>query len=219
MSFLNKMFKASRKPSSARERDAEIERFSSTGRELLEELGYSIYPLRGKALVTLQAETGEPILEEYQLREFLDGQWIKFQSPGDFWYEVSLPTEVAIKVDNPILPDSADKGYKYHQYMVARFSDAISKQVPDVSAIIGTASYYVELAMLHRRITRRPLFGDNVRLVTSSEYKGNGYKGNGEYLVQVGRSKKGLHCWEYWLGTGGRYDVWLMPLVVPQGIR
>jgi len=195
----------------------EIEQFSATARELLEELGYTIYTLHGKSLRTLHAETGQPILEDLEWNEFIDGEWIQLREPGYFWSEVAWATEVAINRDSPILPESSDKSYKEHQRMVAEFSEKTSKQVPGTKAIIGTASYYVELTLIHYKATGMPLFEYDVRLVTINEYKNKYFVTNGEYLVQIGRSKKGLHCWKYWLGTWGRYDVWLMPLVVPRG--
>jgi hypothetical protein len=205
MNFFDKIFGTNKEPPSASEK----KRFSSTGRESLEQLGYTIFTLHGEPLATLHARTGQPVLDDTQKGEFVYRKRYR-----DFWYEVSLATEVAINSDSPILPESSDISYRGHQRMVAEFSDVISKQVPGASAIIGTASYYVELALIYRRATRKLLFEDDVRLVTRSEYEG------ASCLVQVGQFKGALYCWDYyWPGTGGSVYVWLMPLVVPQGIR
>lgn len=194
----------------ATERSTEARKFSLEARASLAKLGFVIYSLRGKSLETLHTETAEPVLDDTQLQQWVGGQWVKRPAPGDFWYESSPATEVAIRPDHAVLPGSDDKSYKQHQGSAAAFSADISSKVSGASAIIGTASYYVELALIHRKSTGNHLFKTDVRLVTSSVYKGDG-----EYMVQVGRDEKGLRTWEYWLGTQGAYDVWLMPLVVP----
>lgn len=198
------------------ERTAEARTFSPEAREALEKKGYLIYLLQGKSMEELRREKGEPVLEKTQLDEWVNGEWVYHDTPGPFWTETTPATEAAINPNKVFLPGSDDKSFKYHQEIVETFSEEISKDIKGVKAIIGEASNYVELALLHRDSTRKRLFKLGNKFVYTATR--TLYTVDGEDLVEVGEvseDEKGVHCYKYNIELHGKYDTWIMPLVVP----
>ncbi len=189
----------------SKESETDIQRFLPETRDTLEKKGYIIYLLRGKSIEEMWTESGEPAPDPLsQLEEWQSAQ---------FWTEITPPREVAINPKRLFLPSSNDKSFKYHQRMIRDFSIEISEETKGTKGIIGEASNYVELALLHRKLTdEQLLFRDNEisYVVTKTPYGGR----NGENLVEVGEDLKGVRCYEYNISLQGKYDTYLMPLIV-----
>jgi len=190
------------------ERVAEARTFSPEAREALEKKGYLVYPLQGKSMRLMWKQIGLPesVLTEME-RESLGPL---------FWITTTQVMEVAINPNQLFIPNSNNKSFKGHQKMVALFSEEIADDIKGVKAIIGEATNYVELALLHREATGKSLFELNdkfVYVVTNTPYYND--RPN-DYLVEVGgEGERGVIVSPYYLGTQGKMDTWLMPLVVP----
>ena len=172
----------------------------------LKRKGYVIYLLEGKSLEELRNESREPLLTNDQLeREDITSKL--------FWSEVTHPTQVAINPSQVFLPESEDKSFRYHQDMVTTFSEEISKDIKGVKAIIGEASNYVELALLHRVATGERLFkqcDDFFYTATKTLWDDSG-----KFLVEIGEYSEGLFCNRYTLSLQGNHDTYILPLIVP----
>lgn len=192
------------------ERIVETGIFSPEAREALEKKGYLIYPLQGKSMRLMWKQRGEP-----RTNTLSDLEQESLGPP--FWTATTRATEVAINPNQLFFPNSNDKTFASHQKMAALFSEEISDDIRGTKAIIGEASNYVELALLHRDRTKNNLFsvnGEPVYVVTNSKYELG--IGDAQCLIEVGEDKNGkLNIAQYWLITAGKSDTWLMPLVVP----
>ncbi len=204
-----------------------IERFSTSAQEALRKRGYLIYQLQGKSLKELHKQTGQPTFKGMVLQKLVsdDRVWVKLNAPPILrWGFGIFATEAAINPNQLFLPNSADKSFKYHQGMVRTFSQEISNEIPDVKAVIGEASHYVELALMYRVTTGRSLFGEGneFRFTATRTSYGKPYEESESYekqsLVKVGEDSDGIRCFEYYLGTWGNYNTWIIPLIVPVGV-
>lgn len=195
------------------ERRIEGKKFSPKAHEALKKKGYIIYLLQGKSLEELHSETGEPIVEETQLQEWVNGEWVQRDILGQFWTETSSMTEVAINPSQVVLSKSDDKSFSFHQRMVEEFSEEISKDIKGVKAIIGEASNYVEIALLRRRETGERLFKQSEEFFYTTTK--TLWDVSGKFLVEIGEDLEGLRCYKYNLSLQGKRDTMILPLIVP----
>lgn len=123
-----------------------VVRFSAEARRGLEGEGYFIYALEGKSIGELR-QSG--LIQQSPYLEHPDFQQQQnWRAPA---------TEVAIRW--AWLEGSWYKTLPEQERMVAKFSRGLSKKVKGVKAIVGQASQYAEVALLHFRATGKRIFG------------------------------------------------------------
>jgi len=180
----------------------ETVRFSGESREILESKRYKIYWLTGKSLKTLKKE-GHAILTTWDIGYHDEVYY-------DFVNRKSLLSEVAVRPDDPFLPDSYGKTLKEQQEMIAVFSGDLG--IDEACAIIGTPSDYIELATAHSHSgsTDIDLFGGDNALryactATIIDFRSSPIVGGTNCLDVSNRDPK-----------IGYSDVGIVPLIVPQ---
>lgn len=65
--------------------------------------------------------------------------------------------EVAINTNQILLPNSNNKNFEKQKMMIAEYSDSISREIPGVKAILGTAYDYAALAGEYFKRTKKSL--------------------------------------------------------------
>lgn len=177
---------------------ANISRFSAEQRKGLERKGYLVYSLTGQTIATLR-DRGHPFRSTWHQGEAIE-------------QVRSMLTEVAVNPKSLFLQDSNRKTLDEQLVAVEKFGRKLSGEVKGVTAILGTAPDYAELAFSHLSATGKRLFGkdydyDYTRTTTPTGE-------SGVAVVGVFYADRGLlvHDW----GRGGRAGgIWAAPLVVP----
>ncbi|MFH0936746.1 MAG: hypothetical protein V1808_00420 [Candidatus Daviesbacteria bacterium] len=156
------------------------QRFTDGERKALHELGYVVYFLSGRSINNFRQQG-----RSFGNRDFLSNfeELVSRRSEIAFspLYNFSIPSNLRV---NPslFLPDSEFKTYSEHLAMIKRFSENLTKgrnRIPGITAILGQAPDYIELAFLHFDTTGKYLFGpayDHTRTLTRCE----------SYIVSVG---------------------------------
>lgn len=177
---------------------ARLIRFSQEQRKNLERKGYLIYSLTGQTIATLR-DAGHPFWSTWHQGEAIE-------------QVRSMLTEVAVNPKSLFLQDSNRKTLDEQQAMVEKFGRKLSGEVKGVTAILGTAPDYAELAFSHLSATGKRLFGkdydyDYTRTTTPT----------GESRVAiVGDFDGGRGLDVFSWSQGGRADdIWAASLVVP----
>jgi len=176
-----------------------IIKFTDRQKEQLKNKGYLIYPLYGQTLASLRID------EHTFSSKWHEGKAIERLA--------ALKTEVAIDPNNLFLKDSDRRNLWDQKAMVSKFAGEIGRVIRGVTAILGGAPDYAELAFAHLAATGVRLFGDeyhrNVTRTTTPV--------DSEAVVCVGPfdAKKGLRI-ESWEPVEREADyLWAAPLVVP----
>lgn len=178
----------------------EVIRFSAEARNWLEREGYFIYALEGKSIRELR-QSG--LIQQSPYLEHPDFQQQQnWRTPA---------TEVAIRW--AWLDGSWYKTLPEQERMVADFSRKLSKKVKGVKAIIGQASQYTEVALLHFKATGKRIFGWDqdysfTRTLTSAP---NGEMG----FVGFFSEESGLLV-GFWPPNDRTDEIRICPLVVPE---
>ena len=183
---------------------AEIIHFSDESRAALMGLGYLIYPLTGKSIKSLRDEGNRFWTDWHRAYPTLESL-------------ASGLSEVAINPNELFLPNSNNKTLAEQEALIGNFDKALrtKKRIPGVSAILGEAPDWAEVAFTHLEVTGERLFGEKydygfTRTKTRVE----------SFSVLVGRfvADDGLSVDDS--DPGLRHDsLWVSPLVVPSKIR
>ena len=177
---------------------ASISRFSAEQRKGLERKGYLVYSLTGQTIATLR-DAGHSFWSTWHQGEAIE-------------QVRSMLTEVAVNPKSLFLQDSNRKTLDEQLAAVEKFGRKLSGEVKGVTAILGTAPDYAELAFSHLSATGKRLLGkdyyyDYTRTTTPT----------GESRVSVVGgfgADDGLRV-DRW-GRGDRNGgIWAAPLVVP----
>lgn len=177
----------------------EIKRFTPEAWEALEKQGYVIYRLNGESIKSMK-EAGRSFYSKWH--NILP----KFEALP------SMHSEVAINPDNIFLPESDNKTLKQQEALVEKFSQELRKTAPNVSAIIGQVSDYVELAFQHLDATGQRLFGKNY----DYNYARTKTPTSSRKVADVGyfHTRDGLTINEWFTRYGADF-LFVAPLVVP----
>lgn len=124
-----------------------ISRFSAEQRKGLERKGYLVYSLTGQTIATLR-DAGNPFWSTWHKGEAIE-------------QVRSLLTEVAVNPKNLFLSDSNRKTLDEQLEMVEKFGRKMAGEVKGVTAILGSAPDYIELAFSHLAATGKRLFGSD----------------------------------------------------------
>lgn len=181
-----------------KEKIGDVVRFSAEQRKGLERKGYLVYSLTGQTIATLR-DAGHPFWSTWHQGEAIEQVH-------------SMLTEVAVNPKSLFLQDSNRKTLDEQLAMVEKFGRKIAGEVKGVTAILGSAPDYTELAFAHLDQRGQRLFGedfnyDYARTTTPT----------GESVVAfVGNFDDAYGLYVYDLPQGGGYGlVWAAPLVVP----
>ena len=176
-----------------------ISRFTPEAKEGLERKGFLVYTLMGKSIASLR-EAGLKFWNLWDTSELLD------QVP-------SIRSEVAMDPVNFYLPGSNFKSLDNQKAQIAEYASEISKQVPGVTAIMGSVPDYAELAILHLAATgfRPELYTGPYNGTTTHRDIFNIVISRGIYHDSVGL------CFQHEpiLSAFGESFVWAAPLIVP----
>jgi len=118
--------------------------FTPEQRKNLERNGYAIYRLTGKTIGELRAAGNSFIPSSYMF---------------DSKVARSVSAEVAIDPKALYLKDSQNKTLKEQMKMMEEHAKSIRKKFPGLTAIVGSAPDYAELAFQHLKATGVRLFG------------------------------------------------------------
>ena len=184
------------------EKNPSIVRFSEEARKKLKEQGYSvIVPLTAQSIKSLR-DSGSPF-------------WTIWHQNLGLERIKSLNCEVAINPSELFLPDSNIKNFEEQVAMVEKLSTELQAKIPDVSAIIGEAPDYAELAFNYFSLTGQCLFGrrdkyDYTRTKTRI----------GSDMAEVGsfNPDQGLVI-RAWPPSSRLHYVWVAPLIVPSNYK
>jgi hypothetical protein len=182
----------------ASERTSGIATFSTEQKRGLERLGYKfIYPLTGQSIATLR-DAGNKFWSSWHKGKVIEAV-------------TSMHTEVALNPTALFLPGSNRKTLTEQLAMVSRFSSELAKVVPGVTAKMGGASDYSELAFAHEIATGDKLFGSKFNY----DYARTTTETSDSDVAVVGHFRvDGLDV-NYWARDGGHSNIWAVPLVVP----
>ncbi len=180
-------------------------RFSDEAKATLEKQKFVIYELTGQSIKSLR-DSGRKFWTD----------WHK-QYP-DFESLTSMHSEVAIHPKQLFIDNSHNKTLAEQEEMIKKFSADLAKgrnRIPNVEAIMGEASDYVELAFQHLDTTGDYLFGEKYgyNYARTKTRVGAGVAGVGRFYPTYG-----LYV-GYWHHDVGGDDVFAAPLVVPAGNR
>lgn len=186
--------------------------FTPEQRKNLEINGYVIYRLTGQTIPSLKAA-----------RNF----FIPSSSMFDNKVARSVIADVAINPKSLYLKDSQNKTLKEQMKMMEEYAKSIRKKFPGLTAIVGGAPDYAELAFQHLKATGVYLFGgedgspeadiSTPRTCTTSY---NGQDKTGIYYATVG-----IHDEFQGLGVGSRKpderwgEVYAAPLIVSTSVK
>ncbi len=171
--------------------------FSDEQRKSLEMHGLQIFGLHGESIASLKTKN-EPFWSNWH-----DGLKMEFTC--------SRMSEVAIMVDNLFLPKSNNLTVFDQLLLVNKYSQEISKKIPGVHAVMGSAMDYLELNAYHRSEKGVGLFRnfgsfDNAATTTLTPDL---------QPLFVGESYAGSSVVSYRFGRSGFSDIKVMPLVIP----
>lgn len=170
--------------------------FTESQRDLLQSNGYKIFRLRGETISQLIAN-GSPFASIWHR-----GLEIEMES--------SKQTEVALKTDNPFMPNTGSKPFSEQLVLLEKYNDELVNTLPDMRAVVGSAADYVELDVLCRQDNGRSIYrraGNSNYAVTSSVFE--------NHQIFVGGFYDGSIIMSYRFGDKGDSDMRLVPLIVP----
>lgn len=186
--------------------------FTPEQRKNLERNGYVIYRLTGQTIPDLKAAGNFFIPSSYMFNNKVAR---------------SMTAEVAINPKSLYLKDSQSKTLKEQMKMMEEHAKSIRKKFPGLTAILGGAPDYAELAFQHLKTTGIYLFGgedgspeadiSSPRACTTSF---NGQDKTGIYYATVG-----IHDEFQGLGVGSRKpderwgEVYAAPLIVSASVK
>lgn len=160
-------FKGELSRNSSEENVGGVARFTNEASEILRRKHYVILTLKGRSL------------KDFRLggRAFSPSVWF---GGCPFENVPSMTSEVAINLENQILPHSENKTLSQQLKSIEHFSRRISRQIPGAQAIMGGVSDYADLAFTYSEIPRTypkavwHLFGEGrvgsgVRTITLTE--------------------------------------------------
>ena len=128
-----------------KEKAGDVVRFSAEQRKGLERKGYFVYSLTGQTIATLR-DAGHPFWSTWHQGEAIE-------------QVRSMLAEIAVNPRNLFLPDSNRKTLDEQLAMVEKFGRKIAGEVKGVTAILGSAADYTELAFAHLNQKEQRLFG------------------------------------------------------------
>jgi len=180
-----------------KEKTGDVIRFSAEQRKGLERKGYLVYSLTGQTIATLR-DAGHPFWSTWHQGEAIE-------------QVRSMLAEVAVNPRSLFLPDSNRKTLDEQLAMVEKFGRKIAGEVKGVTAILGSAPDYAELAFVHLDQKGQRLFGkdfDYDYTRTTTPTGGSGVAVVGIFVGGFGLNVNDLH-------RGACYGrVWAAPLVV-----
>lgn len=171
--------------------------FSEKQKDLLTNRGFSIFSLRGVSVSLLKNE-GTSFWSVWHNSMPIEGLKSRF-------------SEVAIKADYPFLNHSANLTIFDQLKFVNRYSNELGAEIPNVSAIIGSAADYIDLINLYRSQYNRNLmrrFGGCDYAATVSIYN--------LHPLFVGESYNDGIVLSYRHGSSRFSDIKILPLIIPQ---
>lgn len=170
--------------------------FTEIQRDLLQSNGYKIFRLRGETISQLIAG-GSPFASVWHR-----GLEIEM--------EHSKQTEVALKTDDPFMPNTGSRPFFEQRILLEKYNDELANKFPGMKAVIGSAADYVELDILCRRQDSRSIYrraGNSNYAVTSSVFE--------NHQIFVGGFYDGSIIMSYRFGDKGDSDMRLVPLITP----
>ena len=181
-----------------KEKIGDVVRFSPEQRKGLERKGYLVYGLTGQTIATLR-DTGHPFWSTWHQGEAIE-------------QVRSMLTEVAVNPKNLFLQDSNRKTLDEQLAMVEKFGRKIAGEVKGITAILGSAPDYTELAFAHQDKRGQRLFGKDFNY----DYTRTTTPTGGSVVAVVGFFAAGgglsVVRWHRAARNGG---LWAAPLVVP----
>lgn len=176
-------------------------RFSDEQRGLLEKAGYLVLELRGESIASLKSQ-GEVF-------------WSNWHRGLPMEYFRSRFSEVAIGREDPFLQESRSLSVFKQLLLVNEYSRAVSKEIPGVHAVMGSAIDYLDLNRCYKKTNGGSLFRnagsfDNAASTTLTA---------DSHAVYVGESYTGSLVVSYRFGKNGYDDIKAMPLIVPIKIK
>ena len=181
-----------------KEKIGDVVRFSPEQRKGLERKGYLVYGLTGQTIATLR-DTGHPFWSTWHQGEAIE-------------QVRSMLTEVAVNPKNLFLQDSNRKTLDEQLAMVEKFGRKIAGEVKGITAILGSAPDYTELAFAHQDQRGQRLFGEDFNYDYTRTTTPTG--GSDVAIVGFFSADFGLRV-AFWHRVGRVGDFWAAPLVVP----
>lgn len=170
-------------------------RFSEEQRRALEERSFVVFDVGGKTLESLK-HSGV----------YFWSEWHK----GDILERLTTgASEVAVNTSTPFLRGSEGKTVTEQSIIASKYSDEISKGIPGVRAVIGSAVDYMAIEAKFKGLTGRSVF----RTGSSNNYATTVNSFNGHQLF-AGEFYDGSSVVSYRFGETYS-DIKVMPLVVP----
>lgn len=175
----------------------EMIKFTGEQKALLKNKGYAIFLIAGHSIKELK-EKGLSVISEWHKGLKIEGR-------------KSRTSEVAIKLDNPFLPNSSNLTTFKQLVMTSKFSSEMAKEIPGVRAVVGSASDYAEIYKLHSEKQLVSLFrygtGNTYAITTDLTREGNS--------IFVGEHYSENVIVSYRLNKNGDSDIKVLPLVIP----
>lgn len=133
-----------------------VDRFSEAAKSALADQGYYIHTLTGQPL----HKFGGGIIES---------QWHRNTGYYQFELTTSILSETTFDPITFVIPNSSTHSFDVQFEMIREYEKRLAKKIPDVRAIVGSITDYVELISLH--LKRKPqdrLLGrhQNIRIAT-----------------------------------------------------
>jgi len=172
--------------------------FSQEQREELEKRGYSIYTLTGQSIRSLR------------------GKGHRFDSSRDcqgrgFETNKSRRSEVAVNPKHLFLEESNNKTLTGQLAMIESFGKNLSSEIEGVTAILGEAPDYAELAFAHHTATGQNLFSKSsvTRTLTLMDTYAHS-------MIAVGDSSSSKDLFlGYFMPENCKDHIFAAPLIVP----